>query len=224
MSAAFRYIAILLLSLTAVCACAQGRPPHRPRGILELALVPEVQKELKLDDGRVAELRAARVTLEEKARGDRSVIMGLSPEEREKRFQAFRAEVERKVAELLDPQQMRRLKQLDLQLWGIRGLIRQDVQERLHLSPEQRAQVQSIMSDERNSIRTVFGDFRGGKELTPEQRAELRKKFDAMRDVQTQAEAKLNAVLSDHQQKHFRWMQGPPFKFPDFHSRPPGGA
>jgi len=223
MSAAFRYIAILLLSLTAVCACAQGRP-HRPRGLLELALVPEVQKELKLDDSHVAELRAARVTLEEKARGDRSVIMGLSPEEREKRFQAFRAEVERKVAEVLDVQQMRRLKQLDLQLWGTRALVRQDVQDRLHLSPDQRARIQSIMADERSAVRSVFGDFHGGKELTPEQRAELRKKLDAMRDIQAQADGKLIAVLSEHQQKHFRWIQGPPFKFPDFHSRPPGGA
>ena len=186
--------------------------------------MPEVQKELKLDDSRAAELRAAQVTLEEKARGDRSVIMGLSPEEREKRFQAFRAEVERKVAEVLDPQQMQRLKQLDLQLWGVRALIRQDVQDRLHLSPDQRTKVQSIMTDERNSVRSVFGDFRGGKELTPEQRAELRKKFDAMRDIQAQAEVKLNAVLSERQQKHFHWMQGPSFKFPDFHSRPPGGA
>lgn len=225
MTAAFRYLAILLLCLCASFALAEGHPhPRPPRSLLDLALVPEVQQELKLDESRVEQLRAARVAFRERAINERASLMDYSPEERGKRFMAFAMDQEHRIAEILDHHQMWRLKQLDLQSWGIRALIRQDVQDRLNLTAEQRGQIKTILDNERSSVHLIFGDFHGGRDLTPEQRAELKRKMDAMRDVRSQAERNLSAVLTDSQRKHFSRMQGAPFKFPDFHARPPGGV
>ncbi len=223
MRAAVRNFLVLVLCFTTVMAFAHdGRPPH-PRNLLELALVPEVQKELKLDEARIAQLQQLSLGIGQKAQLMRNEVLNLMPEEREKRFQAFRAEIGKKVEELLNRQQMSRLRQLDLQLWGNRALVRKDVQDCLKLAPEQRLQVQTILQAEHDAFHSIFQSFRPGQTLTPEEREAFQKRMSDVRELRRQTDCRLAALLTEPQKKRLTAMQGTHFTFPEFGHRGPGG-
>src|SRR3569833_3355013 len=139
--------ALVVASLAAAAAgsFAQGPPPSGPGGpggfrggfgpgglggpggpgggMQGLLMMPEVQKELKLDDAQVELLQGLRPNRPQNFQD----LQNLSQEERRKRFTAMRTEQDKKVAEILDAKQMTRLKQLELQQSGIRSLERNGV-------------------------------------------------------------------------------------------------
>lgn len=210
-----------MIVTTAVPALAQGQGRGRGfggRGGGNLLAIPEVQKELKLEQAQIELLNS----LNQNRQGfDRQSFQNLTPEQRRERFAQLRAEREKKVAEILDAKQVARLKQLELQRQGTRALGRDEVTNQLKLSADQKQKIEAALSGEREAMRSAFQGFRGndGQRPTPEQLQAARQK---MTELRTATEAKLNAILTDGQKAQWKAMQGAPFTFPQRQRGPRG--
>lgn len=211
----------LALATVAVPAFAQGQ--GRPGGFRggfgggrggfdgpgSLLRMPEVQKELKLDQTQVELLQQLNKEIDDKRGAMFQGFRDLTDEQRREKFQSLRPQMEKlqedqekKVAEILDPKQSARLKQLSLQRAGANALGRPEVQTELKFTADQKAKFMAAQQAAGESFRALFQQ--GGERPSPEKFAEIRKANDA----------KLLAVLTDAQKKQFEAMQGAPFTFP----------
>lgn len=178
-----------------------------------LVMIPEVQKELKLDPAQIDLLKQLGEETRSKMREMFQSSQGLSEEERGRKFREFGLQQEKNVNDILDAKQKARLKQLELQQAGNRALDRKEVADALKLTPDQRSRVQSAITAEREGMRAMFEGFRsGGAQPSQEQRQES---FRKMGELRTATDTTLNSVLTEPQKKQFQALQGAPFKFPE---------
>jgi hypothetical protein len=222
------FIAAIVLA-TAAPAMAQGGGGGRRGGGfgapgggggLFMLMIPEVQKELKLEETQVELLRGLFPPRGEGRRGGFGEdFRNLSPEEQQKRIAAFRAEQEKqqaeqekKIAEILDAKQNTRYKQLKIQQAGIRAIGQKDIATSLKLSADQQSKVAAALAAEDTARREMFAGFRGGGDG---QRPDIDAIRQKMTDLRTSTDAKLNAVLTMPQKTSFTAMQGAAFKFPE---------
>jgi Spy/CpxP family protein refolding chaperone len=204
-----------LIAITQNAVAAQKGRHHRggPAGLL---MMPEVQRELRLDSEQLDRLENLHRDMGTRAKETFSGIQNLPREEREKRFFAFGAEYNRRIAIILDDRQEERLKQLDYQRGGVRSLGRPDVAAELKLSSDQRDRIKSIFEAEHGAMKAAVESIRSGTVMTPPQREEIGRKF---REVRQQTDARLLQVLTERQERQWQSLQGPPFKFPEFRGR-----
>jgi len=205
---------LALMAATGASAQGQRGPGGRGGGgAASLLAMPEVQKELKLDEAQLDLLKQLGAELQQKGQALFQNSQSLSDDERRKRFTDFRAESDKKIGEILDAKQKTRLKELELQQGGLRVLGRTDVQDTLKLTADQKAKIQATLDSERTTMQKAFEEFRaGGQNMTDEQRRQAFAKFGEMR---TATDAKLGMVLTEPQKKQFQTMQGAPFTFPE---------
>lgn len=177
-------------------------------GLGGLVQIPEVQKELKLDDTQVDLLKALREN-----RPNFQEFQSLSPEERQKKFTEFRQQTDKKIAEILDAKQLARAKQLEIQQAGPRALAQSDVATKLKLTAPQQTKIQTILQGERDSMRQVFESFRnnGGGQPSDEDRQKMFQKFQEARQA---IDKQLLGVLTEDQKGQFDQLKGAPFTFP----------
>jgi hypothetical protein len=232
MKAANIWAAGLALLLSASAAQAQGpggsRGGGRGGGSTSLLRIPEVQKELKIDEAQKDLIDQVNQEMDGKRRQMFESSQNLSREERgrlfqspemQAKFQALGQETEKKIAEILDKKQMARLKQLSIQQAGTSALYRKEVQDELKFTADQRTKLQAQEEAQRDAFRQAFQGFQPGQQMTDAERAEIRKRFD---DMRIQNEAKLMGILTEAQKKQFTAMQGAPFKFPERRFGPGG--
>ena len=215
----FELVVVLTLAFTGG-ASAQGRGPG-PGGpgssTLFLVRIPEVQRELKLDEAQVEALD--QLSAECRAKGERlgQMSASLSREERFKQFRELGEEAERKVAERLTDKQKGRLYQLRLQRAGMRSLEWPIVQDDLRLNGDQRQRVQMTLQSEKDSFQKVFEEFKSeGPNMSAGMRDRVRERFH---ELHSQTDTRLSAILSEGQRQKFQSIQGAPFKFPEFRRR-----
>jgi len=218
MTRRFTYLAAIAL-LVAAPVLAQGRSDRGrrgPRGPLGLLMIPEVQKELKMDPAQVDLVQGVARAGGDRNRGSGQDTRNMSREEREKLFAQARQEQEKKVAEILDKKQMARLKQLELQQSGLRSLDRKEVADVLKLTADQRQKVDAAIDGERTAMRAAVEGLRrnraNGDEAPRPDMTAVREKMEKLR---TERDARLNLVLTDGQKKQWQSMLGAPFKFPE---------
>jgi Spy/CpxP family protein refolding chaperone len=195
-----------------------GPPGGGPRGGGAMMLrMPEVQTELKLTDEQKTRVSEMLENLRGGQRGRFEDLRSLGPEEAQKRMADRRAQEEKLVNGILTADQQKRFRQLQLQQQGVSALNDKSVQDELKLTDEQRTKVQTIQSEQWESMRALFQS--GGE--GPPDFAAIRPKLEAMRK---QSDDKLTAVLTAEQQRQWKAMLGPPFKFPEFRFGPPPGG
>jgi hypothetical protein len=114
--------------------------------------------------------------------------------------------------DVLKPEQVTRLKQIELQQRGPRALTDPSVQTALKLTDEQKEKVRTIWQDAMSELAGLRQGGGGFNEETRKKMAEVNK--DALKSIQ--------AVFTDEQKKTWKEMTGEPFevKF----DRPPGGG
>lgn len=205
-----------------------GRPggPGGQGGPLMLLGMPEVQKELQLREEQIAQLQTLRPAGPGGQGGPggpgrrpggpegRGPGQG-NPEERQ-RFQAARQEMEKKLAEILDARQLARLKELEIQRAGTRGVLRPEVADALKLTEAQRGQIQETLRAEGEAMRSAF------ENAQPEgDRQAMREK---MQQLRAETDARVLAVLTDAQKQQFKSLQGAAFTFPEPRFGRPGGG
>jgi hypothetical protein len=211
-----------------------------PRGLLARQ---EVQQEIGLDLKQRNALTAMQEeganAIKERVRlamqGQDPQVNAMSPEQRrvwltrqqqqlaraEATAQQPQGELDAKILQILRPEQVERLHELDLQKRGPLALGDPRVQQDLKLSSQTRAAESRISGEYRNRLRTIVaeamreatqsGDLRQGNlpdftgRLSP-----LRKKLEANRE---QAEKQALDALTDEEKASWTAAQGKPFRF-----------
>ncbi len=178
-------------------AWAQGRGGGRFGGgfgadLLGLLSQKSVQDELKLSDEQQKQATEA-----DTKRGGLEGLRDLSQAERQAKFQERTAASEKTAAEILQPEQLKRLKQISLQQQGAFAYERPEVSSALQLTNSQMDQLKAIQADAREKMR---GAFQGGQ---PD-----REKIQAARKAVAEQAA---GVLTDEQKTKWKELVGEPF-------------
>jgi eukaryotic-like serine/threonine-protein kinase len=184
-----------------VASAALAQPPFRGgmfRGNPAMLLQQEsVQKDLKLSDSQVKKVQE----LGEKMREKFEELRDLEPEERGKKMRELTAENDKAIANILKPEQEKRLHQIAYQQQGPDAFSNPQVVKALGLNDTQKAEIQKINEDFRSERRELF---QGGP---PDE--ETRKK---MRELEKTASDKIMKVLTSEQKTKWKEMEGEPFK------------
>ncbi len=216
---------LVVLASMAVTAAAQPGPPGPGGGMrfgrgssAVLLAMPEVQKELNLNDDQTKQITTLLRDAREKLRasfGQSNVqeMQNLSQEERQKRFDERRKMTEevgkgidKKIAGILDAKQAERLHQLQLQREGAMALNRPEVIKKLVLSQDQQAQIKKIQEDARPKNPPAFDSNQPA--------ADRQAAFQKMREQFEKAQKDSLAVLNDDQMLDWTKMCGKTFLFP----------
>ncbi|MFT3881501.1 MAG: hypothetical protein QM703_17770 [Gemmatales bacterium] len=118
-------------------------------------------------------------------------------------------ETEKGLGEVVNADQMKRLKQLSLQSSMKNGglmavLMNPDVVKAVKLNEEQQEQLKGFGEDMRNTMREMFQNGGGGGD-----QAEMRKK---MQEYRASLDKKVAKLLTDDQNKALKELQGEEFK------------
>jgi eukaryotic-like serine/threonine-protein kinase len=154
---------------------------------------PHVQDEIRLSDDQRREIDRmqknwGRRTFEAMSRG---------PGERERQRLELALDQEKRVAELLQPEQLRRFKQIARQYIGPLAFMDPEVVNALGLTTDQKNQLRAIL-DEAGSDATKFGPGRGPRPRNDAERRVLKEML---------------GVLSEEQRRKWDELTGEPFQF-----------
>lgn len=207
-------LAVILAVDSEAFAQREGRGGGRRREVNSIAVAvrDEVQQELALSSEQKTKLQQIADDYRSQAdslfegvrelpREERNAKMAELMEQREK----LAADAEKKLAEVLNADQVKRLNQIVYQALGGRALAREDVAKELALSNEQREKVATIIASENEKRRQLFRDAQGGGV----DREQMREKSRELRD---QINNEALAVLTDDQKQKFTALQGEKFE------------
>jgi hypothetical protein len=192
---------LLVVVATVHPAWAQrGRGFRRMFGVskAQIASLPEVQSELKMND----EQKAHVAEINEKLREDRRELFGTGFDrwnEIRGQVQQLNRDASKQVDGLLDPPQRKRLQEISIQQNGPRALSDPDVVAELGLSDEQKAKLAA--ADEENN--KAFE-----KAVEESDRNDWRQRAGELGE---EADKRLLGVLNEQQQKQFKEMEGERF-------------
>ena len=162
---------------------------------------------------------------------DPMALQDLPPEERFAKFREM-AQAGTRVAQetergfrtkldlLLEPNQNKRLGEIQIQALGVGALRVQDVSMKLGLSRAQRDELEKMEADSRQAMTARFQQGGGGG--APGGGAPGGDFAKTMREAREAQEAKMMAVLNDKQKQDFTTMKGKPFDLTAL--RPMGGG
>ncbi len=171
-------------------------------GLLGLADQKSVQSELKITNAQAK-------TIDELSKKQREGMRDLSQDERRKKREEISAANDKALTETLQPEQLSRLKQIQLQVQGVMAFRRPEVSDALQLTSEQKDKLKSIGEEAFRSGREAFEGV--SREDAAAKRKELRKA-----NVE-----KAEAVLTEEQKSKWKELTGAPFTG---ELRPPGGG
>src|SRR5262245_20650267 len=223
-------LTIGLTAALAVPAFAQ-RQPGQGRGqfggggqggIAGLLRNESVQKELKMDKDQVDKTAEVAKKVQDKHTDEFNKVRELPQEERRTKSaelnRTVSAETLTAVSEVLKPEQVTRLKEIELQQAGVAAFTRADVEKALALNDEQKTKLKAISDESSTKMRELFGGGRGpggaGGARPPRGQGGTRgpgqnqEKIAALRKEMSE---KAVAVLNDDQKKTWKTMTGEAF-------------
>lgn len=116
------------------------------------------------------------------------------------------AEREKKILEILNAEQAKRLKELYVQRAGNNALTREDVQKELGLSSDQVAKIKSLQEAQQSAMQELRQKMQN-QEIDRDQMREISQKNNETMS------AELGKVLTSEQAAKFKAMRGAEFKF-----------
>jgi Spy/CpxP family protein refolding chaperone len=208
-------LGVFALVVTTVTVYAQRQPMGGPgfgqMGIAQLVTNKSVQEELKLTDDQVAKFKTASEGIREKFKADldkaregkdykaMTEVMKTMNEESSKALTKLGGDI-------LKPEQMTRLKQIELQVGGTRSLASNaDVQKTLKLTESQIGEIKAINEDAQKDVMEVMKS--AGRDR--EKMTEARKKVE---EINKDASDKSISKLTPEQKKQWIDMTGPKFE------------
>jgi Spy/CpxP family protein refolding chaperone len=204
-----RLLAVAVVALVASPAFAQQGGGGFQLGGVRLLQNKSVQEELKMTD---EQKEAVKKVADEYGPKLREAFQNM---DREKAQEIQQAQTKASLA-TLKPEQVKRFKQIDLQVSGLVALGREDVQKELKLTDEQKNKIKEISENLQKEMREIFQD--AGQDR--EKRQEAQKKIATMR---TEAFDKVKAALTDEQKATWKEMVGEKFEIKLEPGRPGGG-
>jgi Spy/CpxP family protein refolding chaperone len=208
-------VALGVVALTAAPARAQQGRGFGMFGGGGAALLTNkgVQKELKVTDEQAGKLDTLAQEMRDKQREQFEKFRDIPKEERREKAQeagrTLNAELLKRLRDVLQPEQVKRFEQIQLQQSGPNAFLTPRVQEGLKLTDDQKSKIREINDDLGQSMRDAAQDFQSDREGTMKKIVALRK----------QATEKAVGVLTDEQKKSWRDLTGEPFEV-KFEPRP----
>jgi ATP-dependent exoDNAse (exonuclease V) beta subunit len=196
--------AVAVAALFAAPAIAQRQPGPGRGGIGGLLMNESVQKELKIEKEQADMLREAVTKVMGAHKDAFAKLSDLGPDERRTKGQELNKivteETMKAVDGILQPKQLKRLKQIELQQAGAQAYSRAEIQKTLNLNDDQKEKIKSIADDTSKQM----ADLRGG--VTSEERR------DKIAKLRKETGEKVLAVLTDEQKNTWKEMTGEPFE------------
>lgn len=198
-----------------LASVAFAQPPGGGRGmgmgmgggsLVALAKAKDVAADLKLAEDQIKKIEELEKKSQEKSRAARQD----AGDDRQAMFAAMQEiakETEKGLGEIIKPDQMKRLKQLQLQssikTGGLMAALgNPDVAKGLSFNEEQQEQLKGFREDMQNTMREMFSGGGGDQ-------AEMRKK---MTEYRTSLDKKISKMLTEEQNKKLKELQGDEFK------------
>ncbi len=184
--------------------------------LLRLLRIEKIQKELGLLDVQVEEVEALAEESGREAREFFAGVQDLEGEERRARmreimekFRESAPEREKKLSKqleeiLVEEGQMKRLKQISMQVQGARALQNPEVLKSLNITDAQKKQFQTLREEIGAQMRERFQNSR---DMSPEDRRA------AMEEIGKDVEKKVNDVLTEVQKTKLEELRGEEFEF-----------
>jgi Spy/CpxP family protein refolding chaperone len=216
-----RFAAAVGLAFALVAASAVAQPPGGPggpggqrgpgmfmmgggmMGYAQLLRIEKVQKEIELTDDQKAELQK----IEEQSRARMRELFQGGGQDREaarQRFEQARQETEKAIEGVLLPNQVKRLKEIRLQVVGIAGaLMDQGVRKELGVTEEQAQKI-------REAVQKVMEDMRGQRQQGERPSAEQMQQ--RMQEMRTKMAEAVMAQLTEEQKNKWNQMIGEKFE------------
>jgi Spy/CpxP family protein refolding chaperone len=196
-----RLMVFALVILGAGASSALAQPPRGGRGgagmmggPMMLLNQPSVQQELKISDAQKQQIQEAAAKLRASA-GD---LQSLDPSERQQKLQEMAREGERAASKVLHRDQMKRLKEITLQVQGARAFSNPDLASALGLTDEQKEKIKAAEGDRGQRRQTLPGN-------DPEA---ARTRMEEMRKAHMD---KVMNILTPEQKAKYKEMTGEPF-------------
>jgi Spy/CpxP family protein refolding chaperone len=209
-------LALLLAVCLLVVGPAVAQPPGGGRGGNILGMLADnkqLQDELKLTADQIEKIKAAMEKVRADLKDDFAKLgrdSGASREERMEAGKKVREATEKALADILKPDQTKRIEQIHLQMAGIRMYTEKKVQDALKLTDEQKEKIKTIADDTEKKGRELFeaaGDDR-------------RAAFEKIQALRKEAMESITKTLTDEQKKAVKDLTGEPFQL----QRRPGGG
>lgn|SRR5262245_19035195 len=188
-------------------------------GVAGLLRNESVQKELKMDKDQVDKVAEAAKKVQDKHADEFAKLRDLSQEERRTKTaelgRTVSAETLTAVSEVLKPEQVSRLKEIELQQAGVSAFTRADIEKALALNDEQKGKLKGIADESQTKMRELFGGGRGqgGGARPPRGQGNRGAGPDQAKIAALRKEMgeKAVAVLNDDQKKTWKSMTGEAF-------------
>jgi len=204
-------IPLCLVVLLAGPSLAQQRQQQRQRqgqgfgqgGLSQLLQNESVQKELKVEGDQATKLKDAVGKVTAAHRDEFAKLRDLDQNERRTKTaeltRTVNEETLKAVSDILNTEQLKRLKQIELQQAGERAYSRPEVQKALNLTDEQKEKLKTIAEDTSKQRRELLqgGNAQGNRE-----------KLTALTK---ESNDKVQAVLTDEQKKAWKDLTGETF-------------
>jgi hypothetical protein len=185
-----------------LCNTAAAQPPG---GGGALVLNPSVREELKLDRDQVEKIQQAYGRF---IQGHRDELLklqnpSLSNEEKRRVVKKLSDEGLKAYADILKPEQLKRFKQIRLQMDGVMALTDADTEKELKLTDKQKEEIKAIADEWQKEVMEVFRSAGANRE-------EAFKKMNTLRKEKLDVALK---TLNGEQKKMWKEMTGEPFEF-----------
>jgi hypothetical protein len=207
---AFGLAAVLAGPATAQPPGGRGGFGFGGRGVGFLVQNEAVQKELKIEKDQATKVAEAVKKVNDKHADALTKLRDLEAEERRTKSrelnQTISTETLAAVTEVLNPDQVKRLKQIELQRAGADAYVRSEVQTALKLTAEQKDKVKAIVDESNKQMQELRGGGQGRQRGQGDQG-----KITALRKETTD---KFVAVLTDDQKKEWKTLTGAEFTMP----------
>ena len=220
----FASIALVMLGMLVLCTAAMAQPgpgmgfgmfPGGPAYTVSMQYgrllnSPTVQKDLELVDDQKTKIKETSDKAQAAMREMRMGMQDLAPEERQakmeemgKKMQAQQEELKKVIESTLLPNQLKRLKEIALQVAGSQALNDKQIQDDLKLTADQVAKIKTIGEESMKKIQDLFA---GG--------GDPQSAFQKMPEIRQETEKQIVAVLTDEQKASLEKMKGQKLEIP----------
>jgi hypothetical protein len=199
-----------VVALAASPALAQGPGRGFGSGVGDLLRNEAVQKEIKLEGDKLTQVTDAlkKVRDDNKEAFDKLRDRNTPSEERAEIRRKLEEATVAAVKDILDKDQMARIKQLQIQRRGYEAFSDPEVQKALKITDAQKDDIKKIAEDTRAEMGKLF---QGG--FNPQN-------FEKIAALGKEASEKIQKVLTDEQKKAYEELRGKAFEFPRPGPRP----
>jgi Spy/CpxP family protein refolding chaperone len=189
--------AIVAMAVSPVRAQQQRGRGFGGMGTLLILTQKSVQEELKLSDEQVKKVTELREKQQESFQG----LRDLSPEERRTKMQEMTKTQNEAIAKLLKPEQLKRAKQISLQVQARTGLAfvlnNEEIAKELKITDEQKGKLDEIRTKMREEMQGLGFDEEGRQKR---------------QEIMKTTSEKVEGVLTAEQKTKLKELQGEPFK------------